>query len=504
MTRFRPRRFFPLFVLYFLFLWLAPSYLCGQGAPQDAATTLSVTAPPQTSGQTTPSDHFLRPLYPDDSREAGELWTTPMEDGCLRISPLRQWSRTGLALRKGQLLEIQAEGFVHGCQRPVDDWAYGPWGPEGGPYDRDPNIKLCALIGRLVGEKETREFIVGASFWWKVPFDGELMLGVSDIWHWDNSGEFVAAVQVDGKPVDFARHQAALKADLEKLQMEKARAGVFDISGMVIDKTPHFSQEMLDKIAAAQSDEDLERVFREKRGGGPVPNLVITLQGESVTSQTITDSEGRFRFASLPRGEYKVSAPDAMQRKELWMNVPLTVDRNVELGLRTDLISVSGRITDTQGQPVAGAKVTATYATLGEMGDEAAEPIQAESRPDGSYELAGIEPPDVYHTAGYLNGGDPLAAQCPFFLDVRVSADGFVQGNENVPRVPLVTGELADAARRFGKSLSAAAARFGEKEFRSGEKEWFREKEGVLLPSSRGNTITDVNIVLDQTEMNVP
>ena len=107
---------------------------------------------------------FLRPIKPKAPGEAGDLWAMPEPDGRLRISPLRQWSRTELELRKGQRLEIHAEGYVQGCQRPVGEWAYGPFGPSGGPAVDNPESRVCALIGRIVGEKETREFIVGESF----------------------------------------------------------------------------------------------------------------------------------------------------------------------------------------------------------------------------------------------------------------------------------------------------------------------------------------------------
>jgi len=155
------------------------------------------------------TDHFLRPINPRDHFEAGDLWTMPAPDGRLRISPLRQWSRTGLELRGGQRLEIQAEGQVQGCQRPVGEWAYGPFGPSGGPAADNPESRVCALIGRIVGEGETSEFIVGESFQGEVPFSGRLDLGVSDVRHFDNSGEFVAAIRVDGRPADFTRRQAA-------------------------------------------------------------------------------------------------------------------------------------------------------------------------------------------------------------------------------------------------------------------------------------------------------
>jgi hypothetical protein len=164
-------------------------------------------------GQPIPSGvRFLQPVEPEDSREAGNLWAMPLPDGRLRISPLRQWTRTGLVLRKGQSLDIQAEGYVQGCQRPVGEWAYGPWGPAGGPSDRDSESRVCALIGRIVGERESSEFIVGESLRVQVPSDGQFMLGVSDVWHFDNSGEFVVKVKVDGQKVNFWRPESVMVA----------------------------------------------------------------------------------------------------------------------------------------------------------------------------------------------------------------------------------------------------------------------------------------------------
>jgi hypothetical protein len=215
MTRLRARTFVVVLVPLVLTVWRAKSEVRGQDVPYGVGATQSqvrstvVAASAVPEGQTTVPGDFLRPVKPEDHREAGDLWAMPLADGRLRISPLRQWSQTGLKLREGQHLEVRAEGYVQGCQRSVDEWAYGPWGPAGGPAKDDPGSRVCALIGRIVGQGKTSEFIVGESFRCEVPFGGQFALGVSDVWHFDNSGEFVAAIAVDGKPVDFTRNQAA-------------------------------------------------------------------------------------------------------------------------------------------------------------------------------------------------------------------------------------------------------------------------------------------------------
>lgn len=186
--------------------------------------------------RTSPATRFLKPIDPGDPREAGELWAMPAPDGRLRISPMRQWSQTGLELCEDQLLEIKAEGKVQGCQGPSDEWAFGPWSPEGGPSDNDPDSLVCALIGRIVGEGKAREFIVGENYQGQVSSGGKLELGVSDVWHYDNSGEFVAAIKLDGKPVDFMQHGTATLTDatenLAPFMQPRNGAELSDLNGL--------------------------------------------------------------------------------------------------------------------------------------------------------------------------------------------------------------------------------------------------------------------------------
>jgi hypothetical protein len=105
--------------------------------------------------------------------------------------------------------------------------------------------------------------------------------------------------------------------------------------------------------------------------------------------------------------------------------------------------------------------------------------------------LPGLDPPNLWRTAGYLCGGDPTAEGHSFYLVVRVEANDFVQGRENVPRFPLVTADLLDSARRLLKAMSQVQTRL------EGISE-LREKEGLgPFPASRGNTIPGIDIVLD-------
>lgn len=161
--------------------------------------------------------------------------------------------------------------------------------------------------------------------------------------------------------------------------------------------------------------------------------------------------------------------------------------------VRSDLITVRGRITDTQGRPIAGAKV---------CGEPSPSPDSSEimkcyptrfavSDPDGSYELNWFVPPDLDQISGYLLGGNPTFNNRPFYVKVYVKANGFAQDKANVPNVPLVTEELLFPARRFlniEKKLQTLLKGSSDKV----------EKKDVYLPSSHGNTITGIDIVLEK------
>jgi protocatechuate 3,4-dioxygenase beta subunit len=293
----------------------------------------------------------------------------------------------------------------------------------------------------------------------------------------------------------------AAPSDLGGQQVPQAEvAARCSIRGTVVDATVDCSQERLAELAALESEKDLQRVFGKIFGKRPVPDVVVTLRGESITREVVTDAQGRFHLTGLPRGEYEISAempapPSGTgEKRTATAKTRVTLDTRdhyVGLELRADRITVRGRITDANGRPVAGAKVIGIQEIDDPSGMRYPNIVTTVSDPDGSYALPDVDPPDLWRTAGYLCGGDPTAEGHSFYLVVRVEADDFVQGRENVPRFPLVTVELLDSARRLLKAMSQVLTRL------EGRSE-FEEKEGLgPFPESQGNTIPDIDIVLD-------
>ena len=271
---------------------------------------------------------------------------------------------------------------------------------------------------------------------------------------------------------------------------------LYCIFGAVVDITPDTSDEMLTELASVGVDSEekyvqaLQKIFIEQ----PVPNAIVTLRGKSVTRETVGDPEGNFKFPNVLGGDYELFAEKpgrssmiggkriATARSHILLDRPIP---GVRLELRTDYVTIKGRITDMRGWPIAGAKVIGMEVVDAHTGSSPAPISSTISKADGSYELRELKPSDIYKIAVSLAGGSlGDIAQ----IDVRAQADGFLQDMENVPRVPLVTMDILGPARRLLKAMSETIQRATNTEL--------REKEGVSLPSSQGNTITGIDIVL--------
>lgn len=275
------------------------------------------------------------------------------------------------------------------------------------------------------------------------------------------------------------------------------------IGGTVVDATPNMSEQCFAEFETAETEEAMGDVFQDCFGRRPASNVPVRLRGTLVPMETTTDAEGHYEFPTLPCGEYEISAEmpswPARSGEKRMATVKAVVDLSVRgphghLELRADRITVTGRIADKQGQPVAGAKVIGIQEVNSETDEIKPHVVTTLSGADGSYELQGLNPPSVRNTAGYLAGGDGTGelGLASFYLLVRVDAEGFLQSRENIPRIPVVSEELLASSRRFLKALNRLQTRF------EGGSE-IREKEGVgPLPASQGNVITGIDVVLDR------
>ena len=313
-----------------------------------------------------------------------------------------------------------------------------------------------------------------------------------------------------------SEQQPAVQVEGDVLQ------GSCEVSGTVYDPVPDsLWEDVFAKLEAAESVEEFEGFLKNNNiphPDHPAAGVVVALRGSSLTKETVTDAEGKFKFTGLPEGAYDLSCEKTVtstRTGEKRMAVakngvqfkPNSPDRGrtVDLRFHDDYITVKGRITDVHGRPIASAEVVGTAAPLtlpfeawSDHSGEGPRTVSTVSRADGSYELSGLDPPNLIALTRYLANGSPGdELGYGFFLDITIRTDGFGLSKDDVTRVPLVTEELLYLARRLFKAHTKVVRRTGGEEIQ--EKQDFP----YPFPSSHGNTITDIDIVLEHTGTDV-
>ncbi|OQA02718.1 MAG: hypothetical protein BWY69_00902 [Planctomycetes bacterium ADurb.Bin401] len=289
----------------------------------------------------------------------------------------------------------------------------------------------------------------------------------------------------------------------------------FDIQGTVIDATPLYNDEFFDLLKKhAEGTFKIDPNHAKQFLSEPLPGIVVTLQGKSAVMQTITDAEGKFEFKNLPgvtkdtaikkfrTEKYEISAQIPIESEIagdtntviLKQSVILNENKNIKFDFRSDLITVKGKITDANGNPIADALIIGQM-EINDLGSMfRPQVVKTTSANDGSYELKGFIPPGIRQTAGYLNGGNPQANEgSSFFLVIVADANAFIQPKENIPRIPLVSEELLIAARRYHKVLYDYVCSLQDPNRPAKN---YEEKPNLNLPPSVGNTINVPDIVL--------
>ena len=288
---------------------------------------------------------------------------------------------------------------------------------------------------------------------------------------------------------------------------EAARRSLHSVSGTVFEPAQEPSQELLERMAAAGSQEEFDKIMKSVPEPKPLAGVAVRLEGK-VSKFTVSDAQGHYRFDLLLRGSYRVraerpSSPPA-RNAVAWASVDLHEHQNrfVDLRLSTGLVSAKGKIKDARGRPVAGAKVTAIEVedpTIQYEGDNFQPAICSTiSAADGSYEIKDLEPANWFRILPYLAKGKPdeparfdgRAIRC---VDIHVSAPGLSQPANAMPRVPCLTEEHVQLARGFFKAYGQMAAR-------AGLPAPPQAQEGLDFPPSIGHTMLVEDIALQPGE----
>jgi hypothetical protein len=120
----------------------------------------------------------------------------PNVDGVV-VDARQRWTETGVMVRRGDMIRIQADGVVRLSDNAQDEAV--PSGARSGrraPAAPLPSRIAGALIARV---GNSAAIFVGANATFRAPADGQLMLGVNDDHLEDNSGEFRVRIENGGR-----------------------------------------------------------------------------------------------------------------------------------------------------------------------------------------------------------------------------------------------------------------------------------------------------------------
>jgi hypothetical protein len=297
------------------------------------------------------------------------------------------------------------------------------------------------------------------------------------------------------------------------VQLAQHTSGPYEIRGRVLDprlgasdaafeRLERFFREVpLEQIESHSevSDREVEAFFAPQ----PVPGVFVILRTtDEYIQQVETDGEGRFSFRGLPSGQYALGVidypmpPDRNIDWNGWQTIRGVLiqdsNRDVELIKPEPVISLTGRVLDPEGRPIAGAEVTGMPVPILETGIPPT--FSAVSDADGVYVYEGLSPVHLYRIAGYLNGGSLESPGSLYTrLEIRVEAEGYTQAKSDIPRVPLITENLLAPARRFHQLLGIVSKRVDP------DRVW-EQKPGVYLPESRGDTIIGIDLVMQPVD----
>lgn len=125
-------------------------------------------------------------LFDDDGLTTDEGFGFPDSGRDILVRADQQWTDIGITVRAGDVIRIDADGFVNWAPNRND----GPQGEVNSPYNANrpvPNRPAGALIGRI-GNGEP--FFIGTGNSFRARNAGRLYLGINDDYLRDNTGSF--------------------------------------------------------------------------------------------------------------------------------------------------------------------------------------------------------------------------------------------------------------------------------------------------------------------------
>lgn len=285
--------------------------------------------------------------------------------------------------------------------------------------------------------------------------------------------------------------------------------GSATISGKVLDKTITCRPEQLAAIQFS-SKEDWEnnkkvgeamvlmKVFEE--ASKPLSGVLVVAQGGGILRTAKSDEQGHYQIDNLKPGSYGVYAerPSGAiiggDRSVQSQNVSVNAGENkkdVDFSFRFNGLVLTGHVKDTAGKPIEGAivEVNCQPEWKGESNTRNMEPLLGIADSQGVFQFSGLAPMDILNACNYIYSGPNREG-----IDVRFALTARAKGYGSAKIiVPAISETLVRQADTWMSEMVKMRERAGEG---SPEKPVERSPN-VYLPPSTGNTITDIDFVLD-------
>ena len=268
----------------------------------------------------------------------------------------------------------------------------------------------------------------------------------------------------------------------------------------------HPSEE--ERLAAGEKAETIkesDNIFKQliaKFKKSDLSDIKVTLRGPYLPEalEKITDKDGHVAFEGLPPSvTYEVTAQKKIiENGNTFVVKARALTRKnsnaVFLYLRTDWVTLKGRVIDAKGSPAEGAhiKISPLF-----TGSESAEqhnkyPSQvAISKEDGTYELPCVKPLSMEMAASYIACSNAAVRNQQFFFGL-IYADKKLALESKPPklRIPLISENILTRARRYNKITNTLMGK-------DNQKYALKEQTNVYLPESKGDVIFLPDIILE-------
>ena len=275
---------------------------------------------------------------------------------------------------------------------------------------------------------------------------------------------------------------------------------------------------MLEKAKTKQPTDEKDLIAVTKPSIVPIKNAIVILSNNSTKKQVATDDKGLFKFSNLDPGKYELTAYTGDTKSgqtniygfaRRILKLDKTSDPSVELRLRPEFAIICGKVMNSQGKAIKGAKVTATYSNPSthfqqHLETQPAPTFTTYTGVDGLYEFHGIPAANANDLMGFL-----VASKSPkSFITITAQNEN---GSFTTDKIPVITETQLNLAKNLleiyhnlpnkNKKIESQII-YATKKFPAIQvtKMWGEMKEPIKfipVPQSRGHVITGIDIVLD-------